>query len=87
LKDVILLRNYTPKELSQLDGVSSEHICISVAGRIYDVTRGKSKIKMQNMKIHSNVSENNVTGPIPNKYIVNIEQNFNTKSMFFSSKK
>ncbi|KAI8853184.1 cytochrome b5-like heme/steroid binding domain-containing protein [Chytridium lagenaria] len=38
---VIELRNFTPKELLEYDGVKSEKIYMGVNGRVYDVTAGK----------------------------------------------
>ncbi|KAJ3112758.1 hypothetical protein HDU96_004212 [Phlyctochytrium bullatum] len=39
---VIELRDYTPKELQEYDGVKSKKIYLAVNGRVYDVTAGKN---------------------------------------------
>ncbi|KAJ3078419.1 hypothetical protein HK102_004524 [Quaeritorhiza haematococci] len=40
--DVVLLKNFTPAELSQFDGLKTNKIYMGVNGRVYDVTRGAS---------------------------------------------
>ncbi|KAJ3249563.1 hypothetical protein HDU78_000090 [Chytriomyces hyalinus] len=40
--DIIELRNYTPKELSQFDGRASKKIYLAVKGSVFDVSSGAS---------------------------------------------
>ncbi|KAI8800376.1 cytochrome b5 [Cladochytrium replicatum] len=40
--EVIELRDYTPIELSEFDGLKSKKIFMGVNGKVYDVTRGAS---------------------------------------------
>ncbi|KAI9325479.1 cytochrome b5-like heme/steroid binding domain-containing protein, partial [Obelidium mucronatum] len=40
--EIIELKNFTPKELSEFDGRKSKRIYLCVKGRVYDVTSGAS---------------------------------------------